>query len=67
MDKTRTICQKWLVNELVFYFWVLKKCAKAQSNPIILSKVIVLTDVDNNIHCRKSHFFSLSGSQNVKI
>ena len=44
MDKTITVGQKWLVNELVLYFCVLKKFAKAQSNLMILSKVIAVTD-----------------------
>ena len=48
MDKTITVGQKWLVNELVLSFWALKKCAKAQFNLMILSKVITLTDNDNN-------------------
>ena len=43
MVKTRTVDQKWLV----ISFWTLKKCAKAQSNPIVLRKVIVFTDNDN--------------------
>ena len=48
MDKTIIVCQKWLVNELVLSFSALKKCAKAQSNLMILSKVIALTDDDND-------------------
>ena len=44
MDKTRTFTKKCLVNELVHFFWVLKTCAKFQSNPIILSRVIASTD-----------------------
>ena len=44
MDKIRTIDKNWLVNELVLLFYVLKRCAKFQSNPIILSRVIVSTD-----------------------
>ena len=47
MNKTRTVGQKWLVNELVNSFWAFKRCVKFQSNPIILSKLIVLKD-DNN-------------------
>ena len=42
MDKTRTVGQKWLFNKLVLSFYAIKKCDKAQSNPIIFSKVIVL-------------------------
>ena len=48
MDKTITVGQKLLVNELVLSFWALKKCAKAQSNLMILSKVIAVTDDDND-------------------
>ena len=70
MDKTRTIGQKWLANELDLHFLALKKCTKFQSNRSILSKVIVLTNekstqTDRNI--RKTHFFGFRGSQNVDI
>ena len=44
MDKTRTVGQKWLVNELDLHFLTLKKCTKSQFNRSILSKVIVLTN-----------------------
>ena len=44
MDKTRTVGQKWLVNELDIHFLTLKKFTKGQSNRSILSKVIVLTN-----------------------
>ena len=44
MDKTRTVGQKWLANELDLHFLTLKKCTKDQSNWLILSKVIVLTN-----------------------
>ena len=44
MDKTRTVGQKWLANELDLHFLTLKKCSKGQSNRSILSKVIVLTN-----------------------
>ena len=44
MDKTRTIGQKWLANELDLHFLTLKKFTKGQSNQSILSKVIVLTN-----------------------
>ena len=43
MDKTRTVGQKWLANELDLHFLTLKKYTKGQSNQSILSKVIVLT------------------------
>ena len=43
MDKTRTVGQKWLANELDLHFLTLKKCTKGQSNRSILSKVILLT------------------------
>ena len=42
MEKSRIIGQKWLVNGLILSFWALKMCAKFQSNPIILSRFIVL-------------------------
>ena len=48
MDKTITVGQKGLVNELVLCLWALKKSAKAQSNLMILSKVIAVTDDDND-------------------
>ena len=44
MDKTRTVSQKWLANELDLHFLALTKCTKGQSNRSILSKVIVLTN-----------------------
>ena len=57
MDKTGTVGKKWLVSELLFSFWALKKCAKTQSNPIILLKVIMsIGDIK-----------TLKGSQNVEI
>ena len=48
MDKTITVGQKCLVNQLVLSFWALKKCAKAQSNLMILAKIIAVTDNDND-------------------
>ena len=44
MDKTRTVGQKWLANELDLHFLTLKKCTKGQSNRSILSNDIVYTD-----------------------
>ena len=44
MDKTRTVGQKWLANELDLHFLTLKKCTKSQSNWSILSKIIEYTD-----------------------
>ena len=44
MDKTRTIGQKWLANELDLHFLTLNKSTKFQSNRSILSKVIGYTD-----------------------
>ena len=73
MDKTLTVGQKWLVNELVLSFSALKKSAKAQSNLVILSKVIAVTDDDNDNDNRQTGtvvqtvFFSTRGSQNVEI
>ena len=70
MDKTRTISQKWLANELDLHFLALKKCTKFQSNRSILSKVIVLTNyksTNTQTHIRKNYFFGFRGSQNVDI
>ena len=39
MDKTRTIGQKWMVNELVISSSAFKTCAQFHSIPIILSKL----------------------------
>ena len=44
MDKTITVGQKWLVNELDLQFLIIRKCTRFQSNRLILSKVIVYTD-----------------------
>ena len=44
MDKTRTIGEKWLANELDLHFLALKKSIKFQSNRSILSKVNVITN-----------------------
>ena len=66
MDKTRTVSQKWLANELDFHFLTLKKCTTGQSNRSILSKVIVLTNYKSTDtqthrpterHIRENHFF----------
>ena len=39
MDKTRTIGQKWLANELDLHFLALKKFTKFQSNRSIVIKL----------------------------
>ena len=60
MDKTRTIGQKWLTNELDLHFLTLKKCTQSQSNRSILSKVIVLKNykyTDRQTHSRQSFFW----------
>ena len=49
MDKTRTVGQKWLANDLDLHFLTLNKCTKFQSNRSILSKVIVYTDRQTDI------------------
>ena len=77
MDKTRTVGQKWLANDLDLNLLTLKKCTKGQSNRSILSKVIVLTnykstDTQTNSHTadshiRVNHFFGFRRSQNVDI
>ena len=77
MDKTRTIGQKYLANELILSFLALKKCAKAQCNPIILSKLSCLqtttttktqptTKTDRNQR-KNCFFFILRGPQNIDI
>ena len=73
MDKTRTVGQKWMANELDLHFLTLNKCTKFQSNRSILSKVIVYTDRQTDPdrqtdrHLRENHFFEFRGSQNVDI
>ena len=67
MDKTRTVGQKWLANELDLQFLTLKKYTKGQSNRSNLSKVIVYTDRHTDRYHPKNHFFSPRGSQNVEI
>ena len=67
MDKTRTVGQKWLANELDLHFLTLKKCTKGQSNRSILSKVIVLTNYKST-H-RQTDIFAktiFSGSEGLK-
>ena len=67
MDKTRTIGQKWLANELDLHFLTLKKCTKGQSNRSILSKVIVLTNYKSTD--RQTDTFAktiFSGSEGLK-
>ena len=65
MDKTRTIGQKWLANELDLHFLSLKKCTKCQSNRSILSKVIVLTNYKStDRYIRENYIFS--GSEGLK-
>ena len=67
MDKTRTVSQKCMANELDFHFLTLNKCTKFQSNWSILSKVIGYTDRQTDRHLRENHFFGFRGSQNVDI
>ena len=59
----------WLVNELVLTFSAPIKCAKAQFNLKILSRVMPHTTYyrQTDRHFRKYRFFWLRGSQNVKI
>ena len=67
MDKTRTVGQKWLANELDLHFLTLKKCTKGQSNRSILSTVIVLTNYKSTD--RQTDTFSetiFSGSEGLK-
>ena len=44
MDKTRTVGQKWLANELDLQFLIIRECIKFQANRLILSKVIKYAD-----------------------
>ena len=76
INKTRTVGQKWLANELDLHFLTLKKFTKGQSNRSILSKVIVLrnyksidrhTETQTDRHIRENHFFGFRGYQNVDI
>ena len=69
MDKTRTVCQKWLANELDLNFLTLKKCTKGQSNRSILSKVIVLINYKSTDRHTDKHTFAktiFSGSEGLK-
>ena len=61
MDKTRTIGQKWLANELDLQFLIIRECIKFQSNRLILSKVTEYTDRQTNKHDPKNllHFDGL--------
>ena len=60
MDKTRTVGQKWLANELDLHFLTLTKCTN-------LWKVIVYTDRQTDRHFCETLIFGFRGSQNVKI
>ena len=62
MDKTRTVGQKWLANELDLHFLTLNKCTKFQSNRSILSKVIVYTDRQTDTFAKTI----FSGSEGLK-
>ena len=64
MDKTRTIGQKWLANELDLHFLTLNKCTKGESNRSILSKVIVLTN--ENLQTATFAKTIFSGSEGLK-
>ena len=70
MDKTRTVDQKWLANELDLYFLTLKKCTKGQFNRSILSKVIVLTNYKSTDTLTEIDTFAktiFSGSEGLKM
>ena len=62
MDKTRTIGEKWLANELDLHFLALKKCTKFQSIRSTLSKVIGYTDRQTDTFAKTI----LSGSEGFK-
>ena len=67
MDKTRTVGQKWLANELNFHFFTLKKCTKGQSNRSVLSKVSVLINYKST-DTQRDTFAKIifSGSEGLK-
>ena len=62
MDKTRTVGQKWLANELDLHFLTLNKCIKFQSNRSILLKLIVYTDRQTDTFAKTI----FSGSEGLK-
>ena len=64
MDKTRTVRQKWLANQLDLHFLTLKKFTKGQSNRSILSKVIVCTDTQTD---RQTHLRNLDFRDSTKV
>ena len=66
MEKTRTVGQKWLANELDFQFLIIREFTKFQSNRLILSKVIEYTDRQADRLHPKNHFFSLRGGNLMK-
>ena len=67
-DKTRTVDQKWLANELYLHLLTLKKYTKGQSNRSILSKVIVLTNYKSTGTQQADKFLKtiFSGSERFK-
>ena len=71
MNKTRTVGQKWLANQLDLQFLTVKKCTKAQSNRSILSKFIVYTGRQTSRETdrppSKIPFFLTQGTQNVDM
>ena len=66
MDKTRTVGQKWLANELDLQFLTLNKSTKFQSNRSILLKVIVYTDRQTDRHTDTFAKTIFSGSEGLK-
>ena len=67
MDKTRTIGQKWLANDLDRKFLIIRECIPnfIQSVNSFESYRAHRQTTDRQI--RKNHFFVFSGSQNVEI
>ena len=67
MDKTRTVGQKRLANELDLHFLTLNKCTKGQSNRSILSIVILLTNYKSTDRYRQTFAKTIfTGSEGLK-
>ena len=65
MDKTRTVGQKWLANELDVQFLIIRECTKFQFNCLILSKVIEYTDRQTS--SQKPFFLTQGVSKRVDL
>ena len=67
MDKTRTVCQKWLVNEIDLHFLTKKvyQISIQSVNSFKSYRADKLKSTDR--HIRETQFFGFKGSQNVDI